>query len=656
MTAADIAIRITAKDEAKAVLQEVKAAAVGVGKALGDVSKIASGFVLGQGLIAAPNIVSDLRNTAQQLELQMQKANVVFGDQIGVVKEWAAENAHAMGMTKREATNAAASFADLLIPMGFTREAAAKMSTDVVGLSGALSEWSGGTRSAAEVSRILAKAMLGERESLKELGISITEADVQARLLQKGQAELTGEMLAQAKAVATQELIFEKSKDAQTAFAQGAGTAARRQAEFSAAIKEWKETAALALAEGFLMMQGAAARALPAIEATVKFLADHKEILAGVAATILAAMVPAIVAWTAATWAHVVALTAQAVAFAAANAPLIALAAAIGLVAAGVVLAIKHWDEIKPVMIEVAEVVRGNVLKAWRELVDFVDEHLHFLLTIVKAVFEDIRLQVQLAMNVVMGIVRIVMALVRGDWEAAWHALKQLATDVLDGVRAIVAHRLQAVRDIFIAAMGGVLDVVRFIGAAIINWFQAFPGMILGALGNLSHLLFGVGRDILAGLWNGMKEKWEDVRDWLGGIGGKIKDAIGGALGVFSPSRVMMVLGKDITAGLQIGMQQGAQGLLTSLGNTVAQIRTKIAEAQAPASVSVNFQREVTNGQRNNHIIGPLRIRDADEMRTRGDQQRDSGRTERAITQVFHIDTVVLTGDPQAALASMGIV
>lgn len=176
-----------------------------------------------------------------QYEAMDAKAQTVFGDQIDTVKKWATANAAAMGLTAREATGLAANMGDLLVPMGFTREQAAAMSIDIVGLSGALSEWSGGTRSAAEVSAILQKALLGEREGLKELGISITEADVQARLLANGQNELTGAALAQAKAQATQQLIIEKSTDAQAAYEKGTAKGLRTQAEMTAKLNEVKE-------------------------------------------------------------------------------------------------------------------------------------------------------------------------------------------------------------------------------------------------------------------------------------------------------------------------------------------------------------------------------------------------------------------------------
>lgn len=223
----------------------------GLGGAFTAVASTAAGFVLGGAIMKAPAALMGLSNLARDLELQMKKANTVFGDQITVVQDWAKANAASMGLSKNEATNLAAGLADLLIPMGMTREAAAAMSTKTIGLAGALAEWSGGAKSAAEVSDILTKAYLGETDGLKALGISISAADVSQRLLEKGQKDLTGSALEQARALAIQELVFEKSTDAQKAFADGADSAARKKAQMTARIKEAKEALAVGLMPAF---------------------------------------------------------------------------------------------------------------------------------------------------------------------------------------------------------------------------------------------------------------------------------------------------------------------------------------------------------------------------------------------------------------------
>jgi hypothetical protein len=187
------------------------------------------------------------------------------------------KNARAMGLTNAQYVAAAANIQDLLVPMGFQRDKAADISTQLVNLSGALSEWTGGQRSAVEVSEILNKALLGEREELKGLGISISEADVKARLADKGLSKLTGTMAQQAEAAATLELILEKSTDAQTQFSNGAGSAVRQQAELAAKTQEIVEKISAGLLPVFGKLATAANYVADAIGFIIDPMGDVKE-------------------------------------------------------------------------------------------------------------------------------------------------------------------------------------------------------------------------------------------------------------------------------------------------------------------------------------------------------------------------------------------
>ncbi len=190
-------------------------------------------------------------NLADDIETTIWKAQVVFGDYFNDMDQFAKETWKAMWLSRAEFLKTAAWIQDLLIPMWFTREEATKQTQEIVSLSGALSEWSAWQYDAAQVGDILAKAMLWEREQLKSLGISITEADVQQRLLINGTKDLTGAALAQAKAIATQQLIFEKSTDAQKSYEEWADSLTRKKAELTATLKNVQETIAVALLPAF---------------------------------------------------------------------------------------------------------------------------------------------------------------------------------------------------------------------------------------------------------------------------------------------------------------------------------------------------------------------------------------------------------------------
>lgn len=252
----------------RAVLQQHNDALKGVDKSLQNIDKhkdalngVGRGWEglknglqnyvgLAAGAFAIDSIIAAgtaLFKTGVEMESLAKKAKTVFGEALPQITQEAEKNAMAMGLTTQQYVAAASAAQDLLVPMGFQRKEAAGISAQLINLSGALSEWTGGQIDSTRVSEILTKALLGEREELKSLGISISEADVQAALAEKGLQDLTGATLQQAEATTTLELILSKSTDAQAQFAAESDSAARRQAELAARFQEIAEKLAVLL-------------------------------------------------------------------------------------------------------------------------------------------------------------------------------------------------------------------------------------------------------------------------------------------------------------------------------------------------------------------------------------------------------------------------
>lgn len=242
-------------DEHNQKVKGVKQAYGLISAGVGDLIGLAAGAFTVDTIIGYGK---QLFNTGVQMDSLVKKAKVVFGDTLPLITAEAEQNAAAMGLTNQQYIAAAANIQDLLVPMGFQRDEAAGISGQLVNLSGALSEWTGGQIKATEVANILQDAVLGEREELKQLGISISQADVDARVAAKGLGELTGAALQQAEAAATLELILEKSTDAQAAFANGSGSLVRQQAEAAAKFQEISEKLATALLPVFDKLLGLA--------------------------------------------------------------------------------------------------------------------------------------------------------------------------------------------------------------------------------------------------------------------------------------------------------------------------------------------------------------------------------------------------------------
>ncbi len=236
-------------------LRKIAGGVEDAGSALEEIVGLTAGAFAVDSLLAYGKQVFDM---GVKLDQMGKKARIVFGEVLPYVTAEANKNAQAMGLTNAQYVAAAANIQDLLVPMGFQRKEAALISTQLVNLSGALSEWSTTGISATEVSELLNDALLGETDALKQLGISISAADVDAALLAKGLDKLTGSARQQAEATATLELITQKSADAQAAYAQNAGSVSRQQAEATARFSELAEKIATALLPVFTKLMNLA--------------------------------------------------------------------------------------------------------------------------------------------------------------------------------------------------------------------------------------------------------------------------------------------------------------------------------------------------------------------------------------------------------------
>ena len=126
--------------------------------------------IVGLGL-AAVKMASDFEETDS-------KFKTVFSSIEEQAESTAQTFRESFGLSALSAKELLSSTGDLLVGFGFTEESALNLSTQVNELAvdlASFTNFSGGAKGASEA---LTKALLGERESIKSLGIAITETDL----------------------------------------------------------------------------------------------------------------------------------------------------------------------------------------------------------------------------------------------------------------------------------------------------------------------------------------------------------------------------------------------------------------------------------------------------------------------------------------------
>lgn len=173
---------------------------------------------------------------ASDTEESLNKVEVAFGGASDAVKSWSETTLTSIGLARGTSLDMAALFGDMATSMGLSREEAAQMSMALVDLSGDLASFK--NASIDQVQTALKSIFTGETESLKELGVVMTQANLQAYALAKGyQTAYTAMDQAQQVAVRYQ-YVLDNTQNAQGDFARTSDSAANQVRILQESLKE----------------------------------------------------------------------------------------------------------------------------------------------------------------------------------------------------------------------------------------------------------------------------------------------------------------------------------------------------------------------------------------------------------------------------------
>ena len=179
-----------------------------------------------------------LVDAGSEAEEVANKFNAVFSTIKGEATESVQALAAAYNLSNVEAQKLVGNTADILTGLGTTQDAALETSLSVNALAADLASFN--NIPVAQASEAITKALLGEREAIKTLGIAIGEEDVKQRLLAEGKENLTGLSLRQAKAEATLALALEQSKNAIGDVERSSDSLANKRKELAAQTENLK--------------------------------------------------------------------------------------------------------------------------------------------------------------------------------------------------------------------------------------------------------------------------------------------------------------------------------------------------------------------------------------------------------------------------------
>lgn len=188
------------------------------------------------------------------------------------------------------------------------------------------------------------------------------------------------------------------------------------------------------------------------------------------------------------------------------------------------------------------------------------------LTTVVSTVWKMITTIVSGAINAVAGIIRAITAAIRGNWSGAWNAIKGIVQTVWDTIKSVVQTGINAVQSIVTTVMNAVKGVFSSVWNAIRDVFNNGVQFIKQVM----HIdLFAQGQAIMNSLLKGLQDIWNNVKNFVGGIGNWIKEHKGP---LSYDEQLLIPAGQAIMGGLFNGLNNGfdnVQDLVSSIAQSV---------------------------------------------------------------------------------------
>ena len=170
------------------------------------------------------------------LEESQNKVNVAFGNSADQVHAFAETTLEQYGIAAGTTLEMASLFGDMATSMKIPQDEAANMSTSLVGLAGDLASFK--NIGLDDARSALKGIFTGETESLKNLGIVMTQTNLDAYALASGMGKTTSEMTEAEKVQLRYAYVMEQTKNAQGDFARTSDGAANSMRTAQEAIKE----------------------------------------------------------------------------------------------------------------------------------------------------------------------------------------------------------------------------------------------------------------------------------------------------------------------------------------------------------------------------------------------------------------------------------
>lgn len=518
-------------------------------KFAGAIRGVAAPLVAAFGVYQTGEFLKGAIQGASDLNEQAAAVGQVFGKGAGSIQAFAASAASSLGQSNVQVLEASKQFGIYGKAAGLAGEDNAKFSTGMVQLATDLASFN--NTSVDDAILAIGSGLRGEAEPLRQYGVLLNDATLKAEAMSMGLIKSTKDALTpQQKVLAAHQVILAQTSTQQGDFARTSDGLANQQRILTA---EWSNAQSIlgsALMPMFTDFIGYMnTNALPAIKTFFEDFKNGKTPLNDIGTAI-----GNVTTFVKDNWTWISSL-------------------GVGLLTA--------YAAIK--LVNTGFVVAAGIQKAYAAAVAIVNGVVAlYKIATGQATLAQLGMNAAMLANPIGLIVAAVAALVAG---LIWFFTQtKLGQTIWANFTKFLGEAVKNIGAWFGTVWKGIVTGWN----NVVTWFKNLPGVIMGALANAGSWLLGIGKNIIDGLIQGLKNGAGMVGQWFKNMGDAWISQFKSIFGIHSPSKVFKEFGKNIMQGLHAGLT-GEKGTVADAMKKVSDWLTnafndkKISKAQVQA-------------------------------------------------------------------------
>ena len=501
--------------------------------------------------------------TASDLQEVQNVVDVTFGKSTQAVNDFAKSAASAYGLSELSAKQFTGTMGAMLKSMGLNEDAVLDMSTDIAALAGDMASFY--NLDPEEAFAKLRSGISGETEPLKQLGINMSVANLEAYALAQGIETAYKDMTQAEQATLRYNYLMQATADAQGDFARTSDSYANQQKILQLNLENLGAAIGTKLLP-YLTGFSSALNGLLSGETDVQTFVSE---LSGMVLQAAQAIVT--------------------------NLPVI-------MEAGGQIISslLSGLQTMGPQIIEIAiEVLNQLVNGLLSGLPMLLELGASLLVSLVTGIAESLPELIPTVVSVVMQLVEALtspevlvslldagLKLILGLAEGLVKAIPELIRAIPEIIKNLIASIVEFLPKLLAAGVQLVVTLGAGLIEAIPEMIANIPKVIAAIVGGLTEgikKIIEVGKNIVTGLWEGIKAMASWIKEKVSGFFSGIVDGVKGLLGINSPSRVFAGIGGYMAEGLGQGFGKEMKGVQRDINDTMAGL---IPDANASVSLS----------------------------------------------------------------------